>query len=187
MCWRGRGLGETSSWTKDLGGTISLPSLDTWKPVGTRTAPTLSNSEPCPHILLRFWFLQYVLDWSLYRFIPQTWKCTSSPDMGWDHSKVTPVPGRAEDSHTSVLQQSHHWTVDRHLVPPVKASQETTQKKHTAFLCYCISGKHQVWLRLSPRWPQSGPLTTQGENTAHNRQRKPLNVGLKAKVFQPQH
>ena len=54
--------------------------------------------------------------------------------------------------------------------------------------CYCITGKCLVQFSWSPRQLQTGPLTTQGQNSAHNRQREPLQMmGLKANVNQPQH
>ena len=49
-----------------------------------------------------FWIhpLQYALSWSPSKPGPEDWQCTSSPDRGQYHSKVTPALGRRKENHT---------------------------------------------------------------------------------------
>lgn len=81
--------------------------------------------------------------------------------------------GKGENNHTHETKCKLEEDIgsNNRPLPPVNASQETTQEKCPIVWCYCISGKCLVSLNSSPLWPQTGPLTTQGLNSVHNRQR----------------
>ena len=63
------------------------------------------------------------------------------------YSQVTPASGRERDNYTHQSDcvpsrglEANSWS-DCRPCPPTKASQGTTQGKHPAIWCYCISGK----------------------------------------------
>lgn len=84
------------------------------------------------------------------------------PNRGHHHSKVTPTPERGMEiinthqsncSFRSGKGTDFGWGYRR--CPPMKASQETTQRKHPATQCYCISGKWLFYPNSSLRQPQT--------------------------------
>lgn len=124
----------------------------------SKTAQTLLNHVPNPHILPQTCLLQYNLGQNPSKVVLPAWEYASSPDSVQHHSKMTPTLGRGKDNHTyqskccpSSGPGADIWC-DCRSYSPIKASQETTQGKCPAVLCYCSSGKSQSEMK-----PKSAP------------------------------
>lgn len=106
--------------------------------------------------------------------MPRTWQCAGRSCGGKHHSKVTPTLEKGEDNHT--YQSKEAPEVDRRQTSALttgSAHQQnllrTTQGKHPAVWCYCISSTHLVWLNPSPRHTRTSPLIPQEPDSAHNK------------------